>query len=818
MATIPSHAIAERADIHKACRSLESVVNLLNDYSEAARAIVTLHKKLAKSMRDVAAVKPTGEIPGNTFGASANIFDVLSDIDAKFAKFVDKECDVISGEVRKWFKKLAKEEKAHDDKIANANAKIKQAGLAYEKKAKKNTYDPEEHNRYINLLNTLGPEISQDKYNHALSVSQKNAAVTFQVAATLSRIAEAEWLRSAEGVRRFSPLVGQLGEWKALCEGGWDGPVPGDLPDVDQVAEPSWSMQDPPPLDRELGLAPNSPRPLPVPSSLRTIPVQPPPTVYEDGSVRSIASLGSFPEPPSHFPIPPLTGSVSSSSGANSPVTPYNASVMQGSVSMQSRASSDVSGSGSGSGPSTSLPRVAEIPKEDGRTTPALTSGSLSPEPRQEQLITPTMTPLVARLAEVRMDPLETMAGLGEITDEPTEINAKPSLPSSPASTEPLRPPVPASIPPPLPLVPDTMAQTPQRPEFTTSVTNRSNSYAANNSSFKRGDYLDDREFGLDPSTEAAQSKARSLDSAQGRVDRSDTLKSNGSVVAQIRDKYARSTGPASPPPRDIPRLPLSVASIATKYQAESSNEPMTSPAQRARSPTNDSSRRSQDSGPSPSRPQQGHQFPSLSPKPTGLAADELALRRQRIEELEELERREHAFQLRTRERELEARERERMETLRSRAGDGYARDASRSPQPLFTHRPLSQASLQSQPRSPAPTSRYSYSTTNLLPPGASAPSAPTPQRPVQSQDLHLPDCQCPACTVARYAEKPLTARIQEQKPKGGWMRRLSMPSVSNAFSSDSKKAGVAGGKGASSTALGALGDANRSVTSFGRR
>lgn len=124
---------------------------------------------------------------------------MLSEVDTKFSKFVDKECDVINGEVKKWFKKLSvcrsalscslcgadvsmqKEEKAHDERIANANAKIKQAGMSpsreiivhapmpvpgqlYEKRAKRNAIDAaEEHNRYINLLNTLGPEISQTK-------------------------------------------------------------------------------------------------------------------------------------------------------------------------------------------------------------------------------------------------------------------------------------------------------------------------------------------------------------------------------------------------------------------------------------------------------------------------------------------------------------------------------------------------------------------------------------------------------------------------------------------------------------------------------
>jgi hypothetical protein len=77
--------------------------------------------------------------------------------------------------------------------------------------------------------------------------------VTFQVAASLSRVAEAEWLRSGERIRRFSPLIGQLGEWKVLCEGGWTGPIPGDLPDVDQSPDAPREMQDAVPNDSELG-------------------------------------------------------------------------------------------------------------------------------------------------------------------------------------------------------------------------------------------------------------------------------------------------------------------------------------------------------------------------------------------------------------------------------------------------------------------------------------------------------------------------------------------------------------------------------------
>lgn len=49
----------------------------------------------------------TARCTGNALNVSASIFDVLGDVDAKFAKIADTECRSISLEVKKWFKKLA---------------------------------------------------------------------------------------------------------------------------------------------------------------------------------------------------------------------------------------------------------------------------------------------------------------------------------------------------------------------------------------------------------------------------------------------------------------------------------------------------------------------------------------------------------------------------------------------------------------------------------------------------------------------------------------------------------------------------------------
>lgn len=56
--------LAERADVHKSCKSFETLLNVLNDYCEAAGAIVLLQKKLAKALRETASLKTTREIAG----------------------------------------------------------------------------------------------------------------------------------------------------------------------------------------------------------------------------------------------------------------------------------------------------------------------------------------------------------------------------------------------------------------------------------------------------------------------------------------------------------------------------------------------------------------------------------------------------------------------------------------------------------------------------------------------------------------------------------------------------------------------------------
>ena len=252
--------------------------------------------------------------------------------------------------------------------------------------------------------------------------------------------------------------------------------------------------------------------------------LKPPPAVYDDGSVRSIASLGSFPEPPTHFPIPPLTTSFSTNSGTNSLNTQQGSPVLQSDGPMQSATSLNVSGSGSGT-----LARVTESPLEES-TTPALTSGPLSLENSQDRPVTPLTTPVPDSRGEI------TAAAdrPGPSSGEPDGAKVAPSLPGSNAESPP-----PASISP-SPLLPAPLSQQRQQADLSPAITSRSSSSTGASSSFRRGDYLDDREFGVDSSTEAAQLRAKAMSPAQRHIEGNDASKGNGGVVAAIRDKYSR--------------------------------------------------------------------------------------------------------------------------------------------------------------------------------------------------------------------------------------------------------------------------------------
>jgi hypothetical protein len=234
--------------------------------------------------------------------------------------------------------------------------------------------------------------------------------------------------------------------------------------------------------------------------------------------------------------------------------------------------------------------------------------------------------------------------------------------------------------------------------------------------------------------------------------------------------------------PKDVPRLPMSVSDLASRYQPI--DEPMT--------------------------PRRGSVSPTIvnQDSPTGQASrdasvgeDEIRRRRQRIEELAELEFKEKEYELRQRERELNQKtrdfERNRTQFLDARddpfrTSDGDAPKVPRATPFQHKHGSQSTSHLVPPPSSASPGSAPQPQASHS--PSRSQPSSPLPAKG------HAPFCGCDTCSITKY-KLPVTHTpsphdlrppappilLRPEKPKG-WIRRLSMPAVGAALSLDAKK------------------------------
>ncbi|KAG2347799.1 hypothetical protein BDR05DRAFT_926462 [Suillus weaverae] len=738
LSTTTSPQPAERQDIHKSCRTLETLVNMLNDYCEAVEAIVALQKKLSKALKEAAALKTTSEIAGNALNASASIFDVLSDVDAKFAKIADKECGSVSSEVKKWFKKLAKEEKAHDERMNDSNARIKQAGQAYEKKAKKSARDVgEEHARYVNLLSILGPEMSQEKYNHALLVTQQHTSTTCSVAACLSKVADAEWVRTCESIRRFSPSIGPLGEWRALCEGAWTGPLPDDLPDISPAPAQAplttrgvteWGQNIPP---GKHGY--QTSRPFPSQTNPADLERPHPPFSFNEqnqnqGSINSITTLSAFPFPPTHFPIP---------------LAANEAELQRQRTQMQS----------------------LQVPQPPNQPAQRYILLSESPQPI-ESTLSDTNILVDFKLHSVSQGQPMSSSSQSTYSDNHFEERMAQEVAGSGISTGSEK------------VLEQTQSQSREeaklrRPSLIARATSSEKTLSS-----KQPEHTppSEREFGASVESRSAF-KSRSIDAAKKMIERTDSSVSNGSIVAAMRNRYSRTIEPLSLAPKDVPRLPMSVSDLASRYQPI--DEPMTP----RRSPTVDRQAVNQD----PPTSQAAHNIP--------ISEEDIRRRRQRIEQLPELELKEKEYELQQRERELNQKTRDfkldRMHFLDARGDLTSTSDTLKRPHATpFQHKRGSQSTshLVPPPNLTSPQQRGSQ------PPSRSQPSSPLPAKG------HAPFCGCDTCSVSKYktpevSPSPRDLRppeppiiLRPEKPRG-WIRRLSLPAVGAAFSLDAKNA-----------------------------
>ncbi|GAA5981521.1 hypothetical protein JCM11641_004084 [Rhodosporidiobolus odoratus] len=230
----------ERPVLHRSLAALNALLVALDELRETSSAQAKAEKKVAKAVKDLAGgftEKAAGsggksEVIVEALGGCASMFEVLSEVDGKHAKSVQKEYESVNETVSRYFKKTAKEEKTYDDTLSTLDAKVSKATASYQSSAAPSSTSrnphaalnslTSQHSAYMQLLSQLSGQVQQIKGSYAETIAVKREAVVREVAKVACGMAEREWRNRVEGTRKGGKEIGKVVAGGTWCEAGME--------------------------------------------------------------------------------------------------------------------------------------------------------------------------------------------------------------------------------------------------------------------------------------------------------------------------------------------------------------------------------------------------------------------------------------------------------------------------------------------------------------------------------------------------------------------------------------------------------------------
>ncbi|POY75502.1 hypothetical protein BMF94_1404 [Rhodotorula taiwanensis] len=220
----------ERAVLHKTLTNLSSLLVALDELRDTSQTHSKARKHVAKATRDLAdgfkeksagAGGKSDEV-AEALVSCASMLEALQEVEEKHARALRKEYEGLNDAIARYFRKTAKEEKAHEDRLADLDARVAKATASYQSTARAASASSQrnmhaaldsttaQHSSYMHELSSLSAQIKQVKTAYAGEVASRREVATREVASTLCAIAEREWRQDVEAVRRGAETLGRL--------------------------------------------------------------------------------------------------------------------------------------------------------------------------------------------------------------------------------------------------------------------------------------------------------------------------------------------------------------------------------------------------------------------------------------------------------------------------------------------------------------------------------------------------------------------------------------------------------------------------------
>ncbi|GAA5985725.1 hypothetical protein JCM10908_007087 [Rhodotorula pacifica] len=220
----------DRVVLHKTLTGLSALLVALDELRDTSQAQSRARKHVAKATRDLATgfspkgAGAEGRCPEveDALMSCATMMEALYEVEEKHAKSLRKEYEGLNEAVARYFRKTAKEEKAHEDQLAELDERVAKATASYHSNARSTSASSQrnlhvaldsmtlQHSAYMETLSSLSAGINHVKaqYSREMASRRRNAGAEF--AHALGTMAEREWRKNVESVRKGAESIGRV--------------------------------------------------------------------------------------------------------------------------------------------------------------------------------------------------------------------------------------------------------------------------------------------------------------------------------------------------------------------------------------------------------------------------------------------------------------------------------------------------------------------------------------------------------------------------------------------------------------------------------
>ncbi|CAG8460362.1 3942_t:CDS:10 [Funneliformis caledonium] len=228
-------------EVRKAIDNLERLVLAADAYRDILNKLNKATKTFSKLLKDYSNSKGMESIHVMCLQTTSQFYDNSTEIQSKLA--LQKDFEAIQKYWEKYSKKVAKDEKAHNDYVGELDKQMKKMNKDYEKKIKKdkdNKPSIDSHNQYMTSFATLGSNIGQAQKEYAEKVAKREKRTHSIISQIVCRLAEGQFAYFNDSLKRCGPSITKMKEWEPFA--GEDMPPPQDLDDfLEEQASQSQS-------------------------------------------------------------------------------------------------------------------------------------------------------------------------------------------------------------------------------------------------------------------------------------------------------------------------------------------------------------------------------------------------------------------------------------------------------------------------------------------------------------------------------------------------------------------------------------------------